>query len=114
MSKKYGNDRAWCFLEDGWDSAHPIEVWHDLGNGEEEVMAHATDKYNAMQIVDALIIAENTSKDPVNKLLKKEVVFLQFVESNCAEPWSTMASNAIMWNDRDVYNNLKSKFNEIY
>lgn len=114
MSKKYGNDHAWCFVEDGWDPNQSIEVWHSIGEGQEEVMAHATDRYNATAIVDALIISENVSASPANKLSKKEIVFLQFVASNCLEPWCTMASNSIMWNDRPVYEKLKSKFPEIY
>ena len=114
MSKKHGNDNFYCFLEDGWDTSRPIEIWHNLGNGESEVMAHATDKYNAMQIVDALLIADNVDSDPAKKLTKKEMVFLQFVESQCSEPWCTMAYNALAWNDRNEYNNLKSKFPEIY
>jgi hypothetical protein len=114
MSKKYGNDKVWCFLEDGWDTTRPIEVWHTLGKGEQEVMAHATDKYNAMQVVDAIIVADNVNDDPENKLTKHEIVFLQFVCSNCLEPWTTMADNAIMWNDREAYNTIKAKFPEIY
>lgn len=114
MSKKYGNDNAWFFHEEGYDTSRTIEIWHSLGSGESEVMAHASDRYNAEQIVDALIVAENVNDDPENKLSKKEVVFLQFVSANCPEPWTTMADNAIMWNDRDAYNTLKAKFSEIY
>lgn len=80
----------------------------------EEVMAHGTDKYNTMHIVDALILAEKVGDNPENKLTKHEIVFLQFISSNCAEPWTTMADNAIMWNDREAYNTLKAKFSEIY
>jgi len=114
MTKRYGNDLVWCFLEDGWETNRPIEVWHSIGKGLEEVMAHATDKYNAMQIVDALILSNNVNEDPVNKLSKKEIELLSFIESRCQEPYSTMAGNAIMWNDREVYTTLKAKFNEIY
>jgi len=114
MSKKYGNDFAWCFHEEGYDSPRQIEIWHSLGNGESEVMAYATDKYNAQQIIDALIIADKINDDPESKLSKKEVVFLQFVSATCSEPWTTMADNAIMWNDRDAFNTLKAKFSEIY
>jgi hypothetical protein len=114
MSKKYGNDIAWCFLEDGWETTRLIEIWHPLGKGEEEVMAYASDKYNAMQIVDAILIADSVKDDPENKLTKRETLFLQFVSSNCPEPWATMADNAIMWNDREVFKNIKAKFNEIY
>lgn len=113
MSKKYGNDNYWCFLED-WDSSKPIEIWHDIGSKQSEVIAHATDRFNARQIVDSLITADNVNDGPEKKLTKKELVFLAFVESQCPEPWSTMASNAILWNEKDTYNNLKNKFNEIY
>jgi hypothetical protein len=114
MSTQYGNSRAWCFLEDGWDTTRPIEIWHSLGPDQEEVMAHATDRYNAMKIVDALIVAENVKGEVKNQLTKHEVVFLDFVSSNCQEPWSTMASNAILFQDRDQYNTVKQKFGEIY
>lgn len=114
MSKKYGNDKVWCFLEDGWETTRPIEIWHAIGLGHEEVIAHGTDKYNAMMIVDALILAEKTNNEPDNKLTKRETVLLQFVASECSEPWATMATNAITWNDRDAFERLKAKFNEIY
>lgn len=115
MTKKYGNEHYWCFIEDNWDKSRPIEIWQSLDQGaDEEVMAHATDRYNAQQIVDALITADKVNDDPDNKLSKKELVFLSFVESQCPEPWSTMAANGILWNDKDVYNNLKAKFSEIY
>ena len=113
-TKKHGNDHFWTFFEDGYDPTQTIDIWQSLGAGSEEVMAHATDKYNAQQIVDALIIADNVDDDVDNKLTKKEVVFLDFVASNCGEPSATMARNAIMWNDRAVYTELKAKFNEIY
>ena len=114
MSKKHGNENFWCFLEEGWDTSRPIEIWHAHGEGTEEVMAHAVDRFNAMQIVDALITHDNVNDDGTDKLTNKELAFLSFVESQCQDPYSTMAMNAIMWNDRDLYNNLKSKFPEIY
>ena len=114
MSKRYGNDLFWCFTEEGWDNNRPIEIWQAIGLGHEEVMAYATDKYNAMQVVDALIVAENVNEDAGNKLIKKEIELLSFIEARCPEPYSTMATNAIMWNDRGVYKTLKAKFNEIY
>lgn len=113
-TRKHGNDVAWCFLEDGWDSTKPIEIWRTLGQGQEEVIGYATDKYNAMMLVDALVTAEKVNDDPENKLNKHEVVFLSFVEDNCPEPWSTMAANGILWQDREAYKTLKTKFNEIY
>ncbi len=113
MSKKYGNSNTWCFTEDGWEASRPIEIWQSVGEGE-EVIAHATDKYNAQRLVDALILSEKVGSDPKNKLTKREIVFLQFVSSTCPEPWTTMADNAIMWNDREAYNTLKAKFSEIY
>jgi len=77
-------------------------------------MAHATDKYNAMRIVDALILENNTRGNSEKRLTKKETIFLEFVSSNCPEPWSTMASNAILWQDKETFNVLKAKFAEFY
>lgn len=114
MTKKHGNNRFWCFLEDNWDTNKPIEVWQSLGDGNEEVMAHATDRYNATKIVNSLITAENVRDNPTAKLPKKAIVFLQFVSANCNEPWTTMAANAIMWNDQSEYEKLKAKFGEFY
>ena len=114
MSKRYGNSLVWCFTEEGWDNNRSIEIWHAFGKDREEVMAYATDVYSAKQIVDALIVAENVSDDPGNKLIKKEIELLSFIEARCPEPYSTMATNAIMWNDRKGYKTLKAKFNEIY
>ena len=114
MSKRHGNDLFWCFLEDGWETSRPIEIWHSIGQGAEEVMAHGTDKYNAMQVVDALITHDNVSDNPENKLTKKELALMSFIESQCPEPYCTMAANAIMWNDKDLYNKLKSQFSVIY
>lgn len=114
MSQRYGNDRFWCFIEKGWETLRPIEIWQALGKGEEEVMAQASDKYNAEQIVDALIVADNVNDDSSTVLSKREMIFLQFVSSNCQEPWATMANNAILWKDRKVFESLKAKFNEIY
>ncbi len=52
--KRYGNDNCHCMLADGWESTDPIEIWKDIGLGHKEVIAHATDKFNAMTIVDAI------------------------------------------------------------
>lgn len=112
--KKYGNDIYWCFLEDGWEASRPIEIWKDIGLGQSEVIAHASDKYNAMMIIDALLTHDNITDNKGEILSKKETIFLSFVESNCPEPYATMAANAILWNDKEAYKNLKSKFNEIY
>ena len=110
---KYGNNLNWCFLEDDWISSQTIEIWGTIGPQQEEVIAYAVDKYSAKRIVDALITTDNVNA-PSNKLTKKETVLLQFIAANCAEPWTTMANNAIMWNDREAYNKLKAKFGEIY
>jgi hypothetical protein len=112
--KKHGNDQFWCFLDDGRGTNRTIEIWQSIGADQEEIMAYGNDRYNAMQIVDALILADKVNDNADNKLNKHEMMFLQFVESNCQEPFSTMAGNAILWSDREVYNNLKSKFKEIY
>lgn len=114
MSKKYGNDNVWCYLEEDWSSSKSVDIWHSIGTGQEEVMAHATDRYNAKKIVDAFITSNNVKKNGKQGLDKKEVVFLEFVSSNCAEPWSTMANNALLWQDKEAYNRIKTKFSEIY
>ena len=52
-TKKYGNDRYWCFIEDGWNGKE-VAVW--CGPSENErVIARANDKYDAKKIVDALL-----------------------------------------------------------
>lgn len=107
--KKYGNDHYWFFLETGY-SHKEVAIWRGP-EGEETIIARATDKYEAQAIVDALLNVKNSGE---KKFGKKELAFLEFVESNCPEPYSTMAGNAIMWNDFDSYNKLKSDFNLIY
>jgi hypothetical protein len=112
-TKKYGNDDYWSFFEDGWDNRE-VAIWKKIENihKPEEIVARAIDKYEAKIIIDALLKYANT-KDGSN-LTKKETVFLQFVCSNCIEPYVTMASNALLWQDKRVYQELKHKFPTIY
>jgi hypothetical protein len=108
--KRHGNNNYWCFLEDGWNGKE-VAIWKGP-EGAEEIVARASDKYEAKRIVDALLnyaMVEDTTK-----FGKKEMVFLEFVCANCVEPYSTMASNAILWNDVDTYNKLKTDFPKIY
>lgn len=109
-SKKYGNDNYWCFLEDGW-STREIAIWRGPKE-HEEIVARTPNKYDAKLIVDSLI--QFRSSDDKDKFSKKEMALLEFIAANCMEPYSTMASNAILWNDWDAYNKLKSEFNQIY
>jgi hypothetical protein len=109
-TKKYGNDRFWCFIEDGWNGKE-VAIWKGPTDTE-EVIARATDKYEAKIIIDALL--NHVDIEDKTKFGKKEMAFLEFVCSNCVEPYSTMASNAILWNDHDVYNKLKTEFPVIY
>lgn len=109
-AKKYGNDRYWAFIEDGWNEKE-VAIWKGPED-QEEVIARAKNKYEAKAIIDALL-SHSTVEDK-NKFGKKEMAFLEFVCSNCVEPYATMASNAILWNDWDVYNKLKSEFPVIY
>lgn len=109
MSKRHGNSEYWCFLEEGWDHKE-VAIWKGP-DGQETVIARAVDKYQAKAIVDALLNFRNTKTD---KLGTKEIAFLEFVEAQCPEPYATMAANAILWEDLDVYNKLKSDFNVIY
>lgn len=108
--KKYGNGNYWCFIEDGWNGKE-VAIWRGP-EGQEEIIARAKDKYEAKTIVDALL--KHTEIEDKSKFSKKEMVFLAFVESNCVEPYSTMASNAILWNDWETYKKLKDEFPVIY
>lgn len=107
---RYGNDNYWCFIEDGWNGKE-VAIWKGPQE-HEEIIAHAKDKYEAKTIVDALL--QHTSIEDKNKFSKKELAFLEFVASNCVEPYATMASNAILWNDWTSYNKLKTDFPTIY
>jgi hypothetical protein len=109
-SIRYGNDNYWCFIEEGWNNKE-IAIWKGPEN-QEEIIAKAPDKYAARQIVDALLAFKNVTQGLV--LDKKELTFLEFVKSTCPEPYATMAANAIMWNDKEVYKKLLSEFNVIY
>lgn len=114
MSQKYGNDSVWTFIEEGYDSTKWIEVYHQIQDGEIEVLAHARDAHNARKIVDALITTENVKGNPDNKLTKREIVFLQFVASYGSEPFTTRANNAILFNDRTRYEEIKREFASFY
>lgn len=108
--KKYGNDHYWAFIPDEWDNKE-IAIWR----GPEvvkEIIARAIDKYEAKLLIDALL--NYVSIEDKSKFGKKETVFLEFVCSNCPEPYATMARNTILWNDRQQYNGLIAKFSEIY
>ena len=107
---KYGNDNYWCFLDDNIKS-RDIAIWKGP-EGQEIIIATAFDKYEAKTIIDALLQYSKTVDD--KQLSKKEMVFLEFVCANCIEPYATMASNAILWRDKTVYETLKTKFPEIY
>lgn len=54
--KKYGNDQVWCELEDGWETSKPIEIWENIGLGHSEVIATCGCKFNAMTIIDTLMV----------------------------------------------------------
>lgn len=108
--KKHGNDHYWCFLPEGYNGKE-IAIWKGP-EGSEEIIARAKDKYEAKTIVDALL--KYTNVEDNTQLTKKELAFLEFVWSNCVEPYATMASNAILWNDKTAYEDLKTKFPTIY
>jgi hypothetical protein len=109
-AKKYGNDYFWTFIEDGWNGKE-VAIWKGPEDTA-EVIARAKDKYEAKTIVDALL--NYIHLEDKTKLSNKELAFLEFVTVNCVEPYSTIASNAIIWNDREAYNKLKSEFSVIY
>lgn len=107
---KYGNDHYWCFVENKW-SGREVAIWHGNGEGTEEIIARASNKYEAKGIIDALL---KHSNEETTGLAKKELAFLEFVTAHCVEPYATMASNAILWNDHSAYEDLKNKFSTIY
>ena len=107
-SKKYGNNNHWCFLEEGW-SGKEVAIWKGP-EGSEEIIARAKDKYEAKNIVDALLKHVNSDTG----LSNKELAFLEFVTAQCIEPYATMASNAILWKDKVAYESLKNEFPKIY
>jgi hypothetical protein len=109
-TKQYGNSHYWCFLEDGW-SGKEVAIWKGP-EGQEEIIARAKDKYEAKTIVDALL--KHVNVEDTSGLTKKELAFLEFVCTNCVEPYATMASNAILWQDHQVFEELKTKFPTIY
>lgn len=108
--KKYGNDDYWCFIPEGW-TGKEVAIWKGP-EGHEEIIARAKDKYEARTIVDALLKYANSAE--AGGLSNKELAFLEFVTAHCVEPYATMASNAILWKDKEAYASLKQKFNEIY
>ena len=107
---KHGNSTYWCFIEDGWDGKE-VAIWKGP-EGREEIIARAKDKYEAKTIIDALL--HHSDIEDSSKLTNRELAFLEFCVSNCVEPYATMASNAILWNDKSVFDDLKNKFSTIY
>jgi hypothetical protein len=106
---KYGNSLYWCFLPEGFD-AKEVAIWKGPVDNE-QIICRAVDKYEAKQIVDALLSLKNND---VGSLGKKEMYFLEFVKSTCPEPYATRASNSILWSDHTEYKNLLSQFTTIY
>jgi len=119
MSKRHGNDRFWCFLED--DIGKETAVWRkldasrDMGPEDNDVVCRCPNRYYAMEIVDAMILKENTDKDRgIATFGPRELAFLEFVQNSGPEPQSTMARLAIIWNDWERYNELKEAFPSYY
>ena len=108
--KKYGNKNFWCFVPEKWNEKE-VAIWKGP-EGFEEIIARALNKYEAKMIVDALL--NYVYIEDKTKFGKRELAFLEFVKANCAEPYVTMAANAILWNDRPTYENLKNDFPTIY
>lgn len=113
--QRYGNDQYWTYIHDVIEKKEYI-IWEkcpivDKESGIPVQIAVAKSKYDAKRIVDALLAYTNTT---TGLLGKKELAFLDFVKANCHEPYSTMATNAILWNDKNVYNKLRTDFPVIY
>ncbi len=112
MSKeeyRHGNDVYWTFLEK-LPSGREIGIYQKLGDSQ-FLLAKTFDKYSAIAIVNALISYKPEHQETLSK---KELAFLDFVKAYCPEPYSTMAANAILWNDKEVYNKLRTDFPVIY
>jgi len=92
--KKYGNDNFWCFIPEGW-SGKEVAIWKGP-EGHEEIIARASNKYEAKNIVDALL--KNNHAD-AGGLSTKELAFLEFACAHC---------------DKSAYEDLKNKFPRIY
>lgn len=110
-TKRYGNDSYWCFLEDGWCDRE-VAIWQGP-EGSEKIIGRASDKYTAKVIINALLYYVDIEKkqDAFND---KEMKFLEFAAANFIEPYATMASNSILWNDKQTYNKLVNDFGKIY
>jgi hypothetical protein len=108
--KKHGNNIYWCFIPDEWNGKE-IAIWKGP-EGSKEIIARAKNKYVAKMIIDALLKFSNEQDSTA--LTKKELAFLEFVEANYVEPYSTMAANAILWADKEAYKSIKSQFPVIY
>lgn len=52
---RIGNTHYWADLPSGSGFGQPVEIWQDVGLGQHEVMAVASDKYAAINIIEALI-----------------------------------------------------------
>jgi hypothetical protein len=49
----------------------------------------------------------------MKKFTKKQIAFLSRIESNMVEPWATIASDAILWNNHFTLKDLEKKFKEL-
>ena len=107
---KYGNNDFWCILNNTINN-DPVVIWKQTDSDEISI-ATAIDNFEAKYIVDALV--NYIPPKDKNTFTKKETVFLEFGVAHFTEPYKTMASNAIIWNDREVYNRLIAKFSKFY
>ena len=55
MTYKFGNKNFYAELPSDSGFGQPVEIWHNIGLGQCEVMCVASDKFNAMSIIEALI-----------------------------------------------------------
>jgi len=111
MTKKYGNDKVWVYFSDE-ESPNEYIIWNNVGETPMK-LAVCYSKYDAKLIVNGIIDYLNNNKSQ-SQFSKQQTVFCEFISSNCKEPWATMARNAVLWNDVEIYNNLKNRFSEIY
>lgn len=54
-TERYGNDRIYADLPVVDWAYRPVEIWKDIGMGHHQVIATACDRFEAQNIIDALI-----------------------------------------------------------
>lgn len=104
---KYGDSEYYYFLYDKYDL--DITLYNKDG-----IMGCVKNVYYAQLIIDALMNVSKYTLDDKPKFTLKQVSLLKFIESTAPEPYSTRATNALMWFDQEEYKKLLSEMAVIY